>query len=241
MIQPGEYWRIIEDLMKWCWIGLTGSSKTASQPVAAAAWHPEVGRSYQGVRVMHGVAKVIPGWCRRCIRPDLSRVFSQTKVTFQNGPTHQHIIGPGMLWVTGQDVLEAAFFLLAVRSLGKCRLMRGGRWGLGYQMVMMLSHSEAEGAWWILLTQQHVPDSSLGHFINPSQPAQCQGSDKTATSRGSEARRGFTIHLGSSADLMTWMRGGMEARFYVNVLLASHFSSGYDIGLISAVLCSLVL
>lgn len=118
----------------------------------------------------------------------------------------------------------------------------GGRWGLGYQMVMMLSHSEAEGAWWILLTQQHVPDSSLGHFINPSQPAQCQGSDKTATSRGSEARRGFTIHLGSSADLMTWMREGrMEDRFYVNVLLASHFSSGYDIGLISAVLCSLVL
>ena len=131
MIQPGEYWRIIEDLMKWCWIGLTGGSKTASQPVAAAAWHPEVGRSYQGVRVMHGVAKVIPGWCRRCIRPDLSRVFSQTKVTFQNGPTHQHIIGPGMLWVTGQDVLEAAFFLLAVRSLGKCRLMRGGKMGLG--------------------------------------------------------------------------------------------------------------
>ena len=52
-------------------------------------------------------------------------------MTFQNGPTHQHIIGPGMLWVTGQDVLEAAFFLLAVRSLGKCRLMRGGKMGLG--------------------------------------------------------------------------------------------------------------
>ena len=60
MIQPGEYWRIIEDLMKWCWIGLTGSSKTASQPVAAAAWHPEVGRSYQGVRVMHGVRQGDP-------------------------------------------------------------------------------------------------------------------------------------------------------------------------------------
>ena len=67
--------------------------------------------------------------------------------------TVQHIIiGPGVLWVIGQDVLEAAFFLLAVRSLGKCRLLRGGRWGLGYQMVMMLSHAanslmaEAEGA-----------------------------------------------------------------------------------------------
>ena len=46
--------------------------------------------------------------------------------------TVQHIIiGPGALWVIGQDVLEAAFFLLAVRSLGKCRLLRGGKMGLG--------------------------------------------------------------------------------------------------------------
>ena len=78
-----------------------------------------------------------------------------------------------------------------------------GLGGLGYQMVMMLSHATL----WPIGSRCLMDFSNSSLSFHPSQPR--QGGDKTATSRGSKARR-----------------------FDVHVLSTSRFFPGYDIGLI---------